>query len=216
MSTKSKARKKAILGSMRPEFFIMVAIILFVCWQLAYEDALSSEGALTMDQNGSFIVVTDDKRAEELIDSGKAIANFNPNTCRTINVCDENLVPVWEMFFVETSDPYSTSDQSQFPGGIEKFQDDQGTFTYTASDGDEVRVTFKWSTAPSGKRYLMSFSTSLIKERNHKQQIAISYIIITLCFVMLTNVLYWQLHGTANRYKRLIKEQQAIINGTLP
>lgn len=212
MSYKSKNKRKAIFRSLRPEFFIMIAIILCVCVQLTLDNFLSSEGALVLNRNGYFAVITDKDLAKEIIDKGDAIGTFNPRTCRMINIRDENGRTTWEMLFTESAlQDHEEGNYTYIPD--EMLTQDQGTFDLKTADGEGARISFKWYTAQDGERYLIAFSSSILKEKKHSQRIALSYVIITLCFVMLCNVLYWQIHGITNRYKKLML--QDIRNTTL-
>lgn len=186
-----------ILGSLRPEFFIMLTIIVMMCWQLTLADRLSNHGVLVINDHGGVSMITD----KSSINDEKTLGNFDLDTCRLIAVYDSEMHPIMKVNFVNDDDAvYGDTYPDDVMSGLNR----EGNFNSKAPDGTPIRIAYKWYTDEKGHELFTVYTSNLIKEEMKTQRVVISYVVIILCFVMLALITYWQMHGITNNYRDMM------------
>lgn len=197
-----KAKKKRRSG-IWIELIIIIGIMICKMFIMNYNETKRMNGYLSMYDDGSIVVVHKEEMAKKFKEMGRPIIEFYPDSCRMIEVFDEDFNITTRMLF---------TDVSQYYHGIDEHPDSKAIFlsknegTINLKTDEDIGIYFKWVDLPDGERYLLTFCYSRSNLREFSMFNVACYTSIFLTFLLFLMLLIRQYNTTIRHYDALTKE----------
>lgn len=195
-----KKRKKV---RFRIEIFIIIAIMICKCYIMEYNVDKRMHGFLSLYDDGSIVLLHKQDKVDEFKNLGRPVVEFYPDSCRMVEVFDDEFNLLQRTVFLDVSEYYKGI--HNHPEMKDEFNSkDEGFITI---DTDEtIDIYYKWTTLPDGKRYLMVYSYSDDADKELLYFNIACYITIFLTLMLFIILLLREYQNMISHYDALSKE----------
>lgn len=204
-----KKRKVGKIGGFRYEFFIMVMIIICITYNLFYENFNYRYNAISITKSGAISILHDFDAVEEFREKGRPTIRFTHDTCDFVAVFTEDQQLHSNVMF--TGIEYLWTDLYPLFNWWDTFYVTESGKIDLSPYGESMTLHYQWVDI-DGARYLVVYNTNSTDAKLFTVFHVSCYVVISLSFVMLINILYWQNRGVANAYKKVNEEVKSIVS----
>lgn len=208
MKTKLKKRRNGLL---RCEMILMLAIIIGLSYMIVYNGMVNRYTAMSVTPNGNLAVLHNQSDMELFQSYGWPVIKFHHDSTQFITLYDEEGNEVYQLICGDVISLKDKIDNRYNWWNLFKDDgDDKGTIPFQ-NDELNMIINYKWVSFEDGPRYLIVYNTHVTIDKMLTTYNTISYITITLCFVMLVYIIYIRYYELANKYKIINAQVQEII-----
>lgn len=193
---------------LRPEIFILIAIILLLTLICGHYDAINNS-AISINANGQISLLSGKDNINQSKNNKIPTFEFQYGTCYFIEIQNENGLITDQISF---SDEINAYEYLLADGNvIESINDKDQSQINTTIDGINLIIYSTWVEC-SNNRYLVQY---IINDNKVKEFFIFKLLfhgVIILCYLMLLRTIYFQIKGTSNRYERSIQKLYSNAN----
>ena len=193
---------------LRPEIFILIAIILLLTLICGHHDTINNS-AISINANGQISLLSGKDNINQSKNNKIPTFEFQYGTCYFIEIQNENGLITDQISFSNEINAYKylLADGNV----IESINDKDQSQINTTIDGINLIIYSTWVEC-SNNRYLVQY---IINDNKVKEFFIFKLLfhgVIILCYLMLLRTIYFQIKGTSNRYERSIQKLYSNAN----
>lgn len=195
-------KKKVHKSRIRPELFIMIAIVLCLTFIFGYSSRIQNN-YIGITKNGTVALLSSSEDIAYFDQNGLPLIPYERNSCQSIEIFNDQYESIFKLIFE------STERTHDYIVSIKQFSDmikteKEGMINVAIND-KPLEAKFIWVEC-NEESFLVVY---IINTKNAFELIGftiIGHVTIVLCFIMLIIIVYWQLKGVSNRYEKSIRD----------
>ena len=178
----------------RIELIIIIIMVICIMYFSTIDRISRTMDGFTINENGVIHLLQNQKEIDEYKKMKYPIVTYQRYACRTIQIFDSNFNPIINVSLRKDSGNIL----EVYPEIIELSKNNIKGSKNFKYNGINATIHFEWVTINDKTKYLTLYSISLDDITSNIISDTVWYLIVVLSFVLLVNIIYWQIKSLSN------------------